>query len=379
MVTVAPTPAAVGLKLVIVGEGKTVKLPALVTITPLAATETLPVVAPAGTVVVILVGVEEMIVASMSLKKKASGVVPKLVPLITTDAPTAPLIGLKPVMVGVANTVKDPALVTVTPLDVTEIVPSVAPAGTDTVILVADTGFAAAFIPLNRTWGEAPKFVPLIITVAPIAPLVGLNPEITGVGNTVKFELLLTVMPLVVTVIFPVEARAGTVTVMEVDVGVPVTVAATSLKKTSGEGPKLVPLIVTVAPTALLTGLKLLIVGVGKTVKLDALVMVTPFTVIEIGPVAASAGTVVSIFDVVAELTTGWLLKNETAGVVRKFVPVIFTAVPTAPLAGSIMEIVGVGNTVKLEAVLMVIPFTVTEMGPVNAPAGTVVVMLFTV
>ena len=209
--------------------------------------------------------------------------------------------------------------------------------------------------------------------------MVGLNPEITGVGNTVKFELLLTVMPLVVTEIFPVEARAGTVTVMEVAVGVPVTVAATPLKKTKGEGPKLVPLIMIVAPTAPLVGVKLLIVGVGKTVKLDALVMVTPFTVMEIGPVAASAGTVLSIFVVVAELTAGRLLKNETAGVVIKLVPVIFTRVPTAPLAGSIMEIVGVGNTVKLEAVLMVIPFTVTEMGPVNAPAGTVVVMLFTV
>ncbi len=49
-----------------------------------------------------------------------------MVPVIVIDAPTAPLVGLNPVIVGTANTVNVPALVTVTPLDVTDIVPVVA-------------------------------------------------------------------------------------------------------------------------------------------------------------------------------------------------------------------------------------------------------------
>jgi hypothetical protein len=61
----------------------------------------------------------------------------KLVPEIITEAPTAPLPGLKPVMVGEGRTVKLVALVIVTPPVVTSIVPDVAPTGTVVVIVVA--------------------------------------------------------------------------------------------------------------------------------------------------------------------------------------------------------------------------------------------------
>jgi hypothetical protein len=72
-----------------------------------------------------------------------------LVPVIVIDAPTAPLVGLNPVIVGTANTVNVPALVTVTPLEMTEIVPVVAVAGTVATMVVALDEVTEAFTPLN--------------------------------------------------------------------------------------------------------------------------------------------------------------------------------------------------------------------------------------
>jgi hypothetical protein len=72
-----------------------------------------------------------------------------LVPVIVTVAPTAPLAGLKLVIVGEASTVNVPALVTVTPLDVTDMVPVVALAGTVTTMVVALAEVTEALTPLN--------------------------------------------------------------------------------------------------------------------------------------------------------------------------------------------------------------------------------------
>jgi hypothetical protein len=68
---------------------------------------------------------------------------------------------------------------------------------------------------------------------------------------------------------------------------------------------KLVPRIITVAVTAPLSGLKLVIVGVGSTVKLEELftVIPVPLTAREIGPVVAPAGTEVVMLVVVAAVT----------------------------------------------------------------------------
>jgi hypothetical protein len=107
---------------------------------------------------------------------------------------------------------------------------------------------------------------------------------------------------LVVTVIGPVVALAGTVTTILVAVEL-LTMARVPLNLTTGEAPKLVPNTVTVAPTAPLIGLKLVIVGEGSTIKLVVLSRVRPLTVTEIGPLVAPAGTVV-VIDVVVELDT---------------------------------------------------------------------------
>ena len=55
-----------------------------------------------------------------------------------------------------------------------------------------------------------------------------------------------------------------------------------------------------------------------------------------------------------------------------KFVPLIVTLVPTGPLAGAKLVIVGAGMTVKLVALVAVPPGVVTRTGPVVAPVGTV-------
>ena len=71
---------------------------------------------------------------------------------------------------------------------------------------------------MNDSAEMADRFVPVIVMVAPTAPLIGLNPVIVGVGSTVKLAALKTVTPLTVTEILPVVAPGGTEVEIEVDV-----------------------------------------------------------------------------------------------------------------------------------------------------------------
>ncbi len=191
-------------------------------------------------------------------------------------APTAPLPGLNPVIVGAGKTVKFVALVIVTPLVVIEIGPEVAPTGTVVVMLVDVEALTVALMPPKATTGEALKSVPVMMTVAPTAPLVGLNSVMIGVGKTVKLVGLETVTPFKVTVTGPVVAPAGTTTVNLLAFGLEaVTIASTPLKRTTFCAAvvlKLSPLIVTIDPTAPLVGVMLVITGEGSTVKLLTLV-----------------------------------------------------------------------------------------------------------
>lgn len=131
------------------------------------------------------------------------------------------MFGLNPVMDGVPNTVKLAALLTVTPFSVNEMGPVPAPAGTEVVMLVAVDAVTTAGMPLNSTIllaGVVLKFVPVMVTVVPAIPPVGLNPVMVGVGKTVKLPELVTVTPLTVAVITPDTALGGTVTVKLVEV-----------------------------------------------------------------------------------------------------------------------------------------------------------------
>ena len=69
----------------------------------------------------------------------------------------------------------------------------------------------AALTPLNRTAVAPLKFVPLIVTLVPTGPLVGVTLVIVGAGMTVKLLALVAVPPGVVTLTGPVVAVVGTV------------------------------------------------------------------------------------------------------------------------------------------------------------------------
>lgn len=115
--------------------------------------------------------------------------------------------------------------------------------------------------------------------------------------------------------------------------------------------------------------------GAVVTVKLDALVAVPSSVVTTMGPVIAPAGTVAVIVPELLTVNVAALPPNETAVAPVKFVPVIVTPVPTAPIAGAKEVMAGV--TVKRVVVTIApLPGVVTVMGPVVAPAGTVVVIV---
>ncbi len=63
---------------------------------------------------------------------------------------------------------------------------------------------------------------------------------------------------------------------------------------------------------------------------------------------------------------------NCTALAPVKFAPLMVTVVPTPPLAGEKLLIVGAGMTVKLLPLLAVPPAVVMLIDPLVAPAGTV-------
>ena len=123
---------------------------------------------------------------------------------------------------------------------------------------------------------------------------------IVGGLTTVNELLLVAVPPGVVTLSGPVVAPAGTVAWIAV-AELTVKLALTPLKATAVAPVRLVPLMVTLAPTGPLVGAKLVIVGSGTTVNAVLLVAEPPGVVTLSGPVVAPTGTVAWI--AVAEVT----------------------------------------------------------------------------
>lgn len=115
--------------------------------------------------------------------------------------------------------------------------------------------------------------------------------------------------------------------------------------------------------------------GADVIVKLVALVAVPSSVVTVMGPVLAPAGTVVVTVPELLTVNVAGCPLNETAVAPVKFVPVIVTPVPLTPLGG-VKEVMA-GVTVKRVVVTTgPLPGVVTVMGPVVAPAGTVVVIV---
>ena len=159
-----------------VGAGNTVNVTPLLA-TPPTVTTTLPLVAPVGTGAAMLVADQLVGVVAVPLNVTVlvPWVAPKFVPVIVIDAPTAPLVGDRDAMFGVGSTVNATPLLA-TPLTVTTTFPVVAPAGTGTTILVADHEVGVPAVPLKVTvlvpW-VAPKFAPVMVTEVPTPPEVG--------------------------------------------------------------------------------------------------------------------------------------------------------------------------------------------------------------
>ena len=130
IVTLVPTDPFMGVKLVM---PLTVKFAVLVPVPAGVVTLINPVVAPAGTVAVILIDEFTVKVAEAPLKVTAVAPV-KFAPLMVMLVLTRPLVGVKLVIWGRGPTVKLLALVAVPVGVVTLMVPVVAPAGTVAVI-----------------------------------------------------------------------------------------------------------------------------------------------------------------------------------------------------------------------------------------------------
>src|SRR5438093_13572969 len=127
--------------------------------------------------------------------------------------PTGPLVGVKLVIVGaLAVTVKLLLLVAVPPGVVTLSGPVVAPLGTVPTRRASDLTVKLALVPLTRTAVAPVKAAPVIVTLVPTGPLVGVKLVIVGaLAVTVKLLMLEAVPPGVVTLSGPVVAPLGTV------------------------------------------------------------------------------------------------------------------------------------------------------------------------
>ncbi len=266
------------------------------------------------------------------------------------------------------------------PNTVTTTFPVVAAAGTVTTMLVALQLVTAAAAPLNVTvllpW-VAPKFSPVIVIEVPIVPESWLKLVMLGGRMIVKADPLLAV-PNTVTTTFPVVAPVGTVTTMLVALQL-VTVAVVPLNATlllPCVAPKFNPVIVTATPTAPEIWLRLVMLGGGTTVKVEALVGCVPYVPTTL-PVVAPVGT-----------ATVTLVALQALGVAAVPLNVTVLVPCVAPKSASsygdgyadrprglalklLMEVA----TVKGDP-LLARPPTVTTTLPVVAPAGTVTTML---
>jgi hypothetical protein len=176
IVTELPTRPLVGLSAVTVGAGAvTVKLGPLAE-PPDVVTLTVPVVAPTGTVAVICVALLTVNAVADTVLNFTADAPVRLVPVITTELPTRPLVGLRLVTVGAGAVTVKLGPVTVPPAVVTLTAPVMAPEGTVAVIFVALlTTYVVAEMPLNFTAVAPVKLVPVRTTELPTKPLVGLR------------------------------------------------------------------------------------------------------------------------------------------------------------------------------------------------------------
>ena len=354
----------------------TVKLLVLLALPTVLVTVIGPLVAKSGTVTLIWVSEIPWIeFAFTGVPLKATPVVPvKLVPVMVTIVPGAPLVGEKELTVGLAVevTVNEVALVAMQREQgvVTWILPVVAPPGTLVLICVLDTTVKVAETPLKVTLVAPVKVEPVIVTGVPFDPLVGEKELIFG--STVKLVELVALPTVLVTLIGPLVAPLGTLALSWVS-EIPLKDAAgVPLKATAVVPVKWVPVMVTIFPTAPRTGEKELIVGaaVAVTVKAVELVAVPSGVFTLILPVVAPPGTLVEICVLETTVKVADVPLKVTRLAFTKPKPLIVTGVPSDPLVGE-KELI-LNTTVKLVELVAVPAELVTVIGPLVVPLGTV-------
>jgi hypothetical protein len=143
----------VGFKAVILGAGTVTVNTTPLLATPLTVTTTLPVAPPLGTgaemlVVLHAVGVET---TPLNITVLVPCVAPKFEPVITTEVPTAPDVGFKAVILGASSVTVNTTPLLATPPTVTTTLPVVAPVGTGTEMLVVLHAVGVDDTPLNFT------------------------------------------------------------------------------------------------------------------------------------------------------------------------------------------------------------------------------------
>jgi hypothetical protein len=236
----------------------TVKVPTLVAVPAPVLTLIFPVVAPAGTMALSLVGESTVTLLDRVPLKVTPGAPVKLAPLTITIVPITPLDGVKLVIRGATR--KLAALVAVPPGVVTAIGPLVAPAGTIAVIWPAESTVKPACLPLNFTAVAPVKLVPLTTTAVP-TPRSGETPVIVGATCTVSAFALVAKPPPFTTTMEPLVALSGTIAVILVAELTLEVAGEEPLKVTSNAPVKLTPWMTTLRPTAALDGVKLVIRG----------------------------------------------------------------------------------------------------------------------
>ncbi len=388
IVTETPTAPEAGKRLVMLGAAVTVNVTPLLATPPAAVTTTFPVVAPVGTVAVMLDAPQLVIVVALvplNLTPPFPCDGPKFVPAMTIDDPTAPVFGVSDVMLGADVTVNVTPLLATPPAAVTTTFPVVAPVGTVAVMLDApQLVIVVALVPLNFTLPvpcDGPKFDPAITIEDPMAPVLGVSDVMLGAEVTVNVTPLLATPPAAVTTTLPVVAPVGTVAVMLVAVQLVIVVALVPLNFTLPvpcDGPKFDPAITIEDPMAPVLGVSDVMLGAEVTVNVTPLLATPPAAVTTTLPVVAPVGTV-AVMLVAAQLVIVVALVplNFTLPLPRdgpKFDPAITIDDPTAPVFGVSVVMLGAGVTVKLTP-LLAVP-TVTTTLPVVAPVGTVAVML---
>ena len=298
---------------------------------------------------------------------KATAVAPvKLVPVIVIVVPVVPDEGVKDVMVGAA--VK-PVKTAVPPGVVTCTVPF-APVPTVAFILVALTKVKlVAAVPPKLTAVAPVKFVPVIVTVAPDAAKVGVKDVMVGTATAKPGNVA---VPMgVVTDTLPL-LPAATTAVILVLLATINDAAAVPPNLTAVAPVKLVPVLVTLAPTA--TGVvNAVIVGAALT-WLAVKVKVPPGVVTDTLPGDAAGTTAEMVVALTTVYEVAEVPPNFTAVVPVKLVPVMVTIAPVAAEDGVMAVIVGAGITKP--DMLPVPNGVVTDTLPVEPPPAITAVML---